>query len=462
MQLTHKIALSPSAEQEAYFRRASGCARFVWNSALAEWNRQYAAGEQPNAMALKRAFNAAKYQLFPWMADIHRDAHAQPFTYLGKAWARFFADLAAGAQVAPNDWHERQRLRQAGVKLAYKPTFKKKGQARDSFYVANDKFRLLDDQGQPSIRLPKVGLVRLTERLRFAGKILGATVSRTAQRWFVAIQVEVPDAVARRPRRADGVEGVDLGLKAAVTLASGETIASPKPLRRALRRLQLRSRRLSRKVEASKRRLGLQRHDRVPKGVRLPVSANRQKAANSLAALHARVANLRGDFTHKLTTRLCSENQALGIEDLCVRGMLGNHRLARPVADIGFYEIRRQLEYKAQRYGTVVVVAGRFFPSSKKCSTPGCAVVLENLDLDVRAWTCPRCGVQHDRDHNAAANLRNLAILALPVANRTVTDGTAPVHSTGAGGKVTPVRYECVHRAPSGQEEGCVHFSAHS
>jgi putative transposase len=409
MQLTHKIALSPSSEQEAYFRRAAGCARFVWNCALAEWNRQYAAGEQPNAMGLKRAFNAEKYQLFPWMADIHRDAHAQPFTHLGKAWARFFADLAAGAQVAPHDRHERQRRRQAGVKLAYRPTFKKKGQVQDRFYVANDKFRVVDDQGQPSIQLPKVGLVRLTESLRFAGKVLGATVSRTAQRWFVAIQVEVPDAVARRPRRAEGVEGVDLGLKAAVTLASGETIASPKPLRRALRRLKLRSRRLSRNVEAAKRRMGLQRHDRVPKGMRLPVSANRQQTANRLAALHARVANLRGDFTHKVTTRLCSESQALGIEDLCVRGMLGNHRLARPVADIGFYEIRRRLAYKAQRYDTLVVVAGRFYPSSKQCSTPGCPFVLARLDLDVRAWTCPMCGVVHDRDQNAPVSWRALA-----------------------------------------------------
>jgi putative transposase len=460
MQLTHKIALTPTVEQEAYFRRAAGCARFVWNAALAEWNRQDAAGGRPNAMAMKRAFNHTKYQVFPWLAEIHRDAHAQPFAHLAKAWARFFADLAAGARVAPTDRAARRRLRARGIKLAYTPTFKKKGQARDSFYVANDKCALVDDQGQPAIRLPKVGLVRLTERLRFGGKILGVTVSRTAARWFVALQLEVPETLARQPRVADGVEGVDLGLKAAATLASGEAVAAPKPLRRALRRLRIHSRRLSRKVEAAKRRLGQPKQAMTPKGVRLLRSANRRKAAERLAALYARVANLRADFTHKLTTRLCRENQALGLEDLCVHGMLANDRLARAVSDVGFYEIRRQLAYKARRYGTQVVVADRFYPSSKTCSR--CGAVLDALPLSVRAWVCPACGASHDRDHNAACNLRNLAILALPVASRPVTDGTALVLSTGGGGKVTPVRYECVQQAPSGQEAEYVYFCAHS
>ena len=158
MQLTHRIALMPSAAQEAYFRCAAGCARFVWNYALAEWNRLYAAGEQPNAMAIKRAFNRVKYDRFPWMSAIHRDAHAQPFAHLAKAWARFFADLRAGAQIAPDGLQERRRLRQAARKLAYKPTFKKKGRVRDSFYVANDRFMLVDAQGQPAIRLPRAGI----------------------------------------------------------------------------------------------------------------------------------------------------------------------------------------------------------------------------------------------------------------------------------------------------------------
>lgn len=177
-------------------------ARRVWNWALAEWNKRYAAGRKPDARALKKQFNATKYtdpqwldeNGQPWLRGIHRDAHAQPFVYLAKAWARFFADVKAGKQ-------------------AHQPQFKKKGRGRDSFYVANDKFRV----DGSAVVLPKVGRVRMTEALRFDGKILGATVSRTADRWFIAIQVEVPDAQFHRPRTGDGIIGVDLGVKAAAT-----------------------------------------------------------------------------------------------------------------------------------------------------------------------------------------------------------------------------------------------------
>ncbi|TBW09916.1 transposase, partial [Azotobacter chroococcum subsp. isscasi] len=156
MHLTHKIALRPTPEQADYFARACGTARKVWNWALDEWSKQYAGGGKPNAMALKKQFNAIKYELYPWLRDIHRDAHAQPFAHLGKAWSQFFAEIKAG-------------------KPAHEPRFKKKGRCLDSFYVANDKFSL---DGK-SIRLPKIGTVAMTETLRFEGRILGATVSRT-------------------------------------------------------------------------------------------------------------------------------------------------------------------------------------------------------------------------------------------------------------------------------------------
>jgi len=451
MHLTHTIALAPTGEQERYFRQASGAARFTWNWALAEWRRQYEAGEQPTAAGLKKQFNAIKYQQFPWLAAIHRDAHAQPFTHLARAWTRYFAARREGAIPAPGDRTERRRLRRAGVKLAYPPVFKKKGQARDSFYVANDKFSL----DGPTIRLPKVGLVRLTEQLRFPGKILGATVSRTADRWSVAIQVDVPGQVARCRRTAEGIEGVDLGIKAAVTLASGETIRSPKPLKAALRRVRIRGRRVSRKREAAKARLGIAKGARIPKGTRLPVSNKRRAARDRLAKTHARVARIRADFTHKLTTRLCRENQALGIEDLHVAGMLKNHHLARALGDVGFGEIRRELTYKAERYGTAIVLASRWFPSSKTCST--CGVKCPELDLGTRIWRCTGCRTVHDRDQNAAINLQRLATAtALHVANRTVTDGTPRACALVGGGKVTPAS----HEGPlgiSGQETACVH-----
>jgi len=463
MHLTHRIALRPTPEQADYFKRACGTARRVWNWALAEWNRQYAAGQKPNAMALKRQFNAIKYSDpawldengQPWLEGIHRDAHSQPFAHLQKAWKRFFKQIEEGARIAPHDKALRRKLREQGVKLAYPPTFKKKGKCRDSFYVANDKFSV---SGQ-TIRLPKIGDVAMTESLRFEGKILGATVCRSADRWFVAIQVEVPDAVFCRPRKGNGVVGVDLGVKAAATLSTGEVIEAPKPLKAALRRLRIRSRRLSRKLEAAKVAAGFNPKGTLPKGTRLPISSNRQKSAQALARLHARIANIRADFIHKLTTRLCRENQAVVIEDLHVKGMLANDKLARALSDVGFGMIRRQMEYKVKRYGTLLVVADRWYPSSRLCSV--CGWKHEALTLRDREWTCPQCGTHHDRDLNAALNLKRLATeTALPVASPSGNGGTASERVSAVVGKVTPVRDEHSHRDGSGQEENRAHFCA--
>jgi putative transposase len=438
MHLTHKIALCPTPEQADYFRRACGTARFVWNWALAEWNKLYKAGHKPSAMALKKQFNAIKYITYPWIQEIHRDAHAQPFAHLAKAWNRFFADMKAG-------------------KPAHEPKFKKKGRCRDSFYVANDKFSLNGN----TIRLPKIGEVKMTERLRFSGKILGATVSRTADRWFVAIHVDVSDEQFYRKRTAHNMTGVDLGLKAAATLSNGDVITAPKPLTAALRRLKIRSRRMSRKLEMSKRGAGRDAKSSVPKHARRPKSNNCKKSAAMLARLHARIANIRADFVHKLTTRLCRENQAVAIEDLNVKGMLANERLARAISDVGFGMVRAQLEYKARRYGTRLAVADRWYPSSRLCSV--CGWKNEALTLTDREWTCPECDAHHDRDHNAALNLKRLAtVTALPVASPSSDGGTALEGVSIVVGKVTPVRYEEGHRDPSGQEENRAHLCARS
>lgn len=463
MQLTHKIALRPTPEQADYFHRACGTARRVWNWALAEWNRQYSAGLRPNGLALKKQFNAIKYSDpnwldehgQPWLKTIHRDAHAQPFEHLKRAWNRFFEDLKAGARIAPESKAERRALRQQGVKLAYPPTFKKKGRSRDSFYVANDKFKI---EGQ-RIRLPLVGWVETTESLRLDGKIMGATVSRTADRWFIAIQVEVPEAQYYRRRTGQGVIGVDLGLKAAATLSNGERIEAPKPLKAALRRLKIRARRLSRKVEAAKVAAGFAPKASLPKGTRLPVSNNRKKSAAILARLHARVANIRADFIHKLTTRLCRDNQAVVIEDLHVKGMMANDKLARALSDVGFGMIRRQMEYKAKRYDTRLVIADRWYPSSRLCSV--CGWQHEELTLKDRQWTCPNCGTDHDRDLNAALNLKRLATeTALPVASPSGNGGTTTEGVSAVVGKVTLVRHEVGPQGASGQEENRAHNRA--
>jgi putative transposase len=192
------------------------------------------------------------------------------------------------------------------------------------------------------------------------------------------------------------------------------------------------------------------------------VSKNRTKGALALARLQARIARVRRDFTHKLTTRLCRENQALAIEDLNVRGMLANARLARAIADVGLYEFRRQLTYKSRRYGTQIVLANRWYPSSKLCS--GCGTRNGMLALGDRKWTCAGCGAQHDRDVNAAINLQRLATgalaarTALPEASQAVTRGTAAGLAPAGGGEVTPVRHEHGQQDGSGQEENVVHI----
>lgn len=192
MILAHRVQLDPTFKQAAYFRQACGTARFVWNWGLAEWERQYKAGEKPSGPSLKRQFNAVKYDQFPWLRDVHRDAHSQPFSNLQKAFVSFFKGISR------------------------RPQFKKRGISRDSFYVANDKLRLIGKR----VRLPIIGWVRMRESLRFAGKIMGATVSRRADKWFVSIQVDVGEY--RKLRSGDGIAGADLGVKSAITLSNGE------------------------------------------------------------------------------------------------------------------------------------------------------------------------------------------------------------------------------------------------
>ena len=394
---------------------------------------------------LKKHFNAIKYTNpawldedgSPWLRDIHRDAHSQPFSNLKKAYACYFEQLRNGVR-------------------AYRPHFKKKGRCREAFYVANDRFRL---EGK-SVVLPKIGRVAMREQLRFEGKIMGATVSREADAWCLAIQVDVPDKQGKLSRSADGVIGLDLGITTAVTLSTGEKIAAPKPLRKAQRRLRMRSRRHSRKIVAGRKKT-ISAEDASDQSAKKR-SANTIKAAQILARLHARIKHIRTDWSHKLTTRLCRENQAIAIEDLNVQGMLRNHKLARAISDIGWYRIRSQIVYKAQRYDTLVVVADRWYPSSKLCEA--CGAKHASLTLAIRNWSCIECGACHDRDVNAANNLKRLATgalaarTALPEASLTATSGTTAGTSPAVGGKVTPVRYEHGQQDGSGQEEDTEHI----
>lgn len=352
--LTHRIELKPNAVQEALFRQCVGAARFSYNWALAEWQRQFEAGEKPNEAALRRQFNAIKPMEFPWILDLPKSVPQQAIKNVGRAYQRFFQ------------------------KQSQFPRFKKRG-VHDSARLDNGPGTFQCEGSR--IRLPKIGWVRMRETLRFDGKPLSATLSREADRWFISIPVEIdrPEPVCE----SQATVGIDLGVSTAVTLSTGEKIDSPKPLKKHLRRMK----RLSRA------------HSRKQKG-----SNNRRKSALKLAKLHARITHVRQDFLHKTTTDLTQRFAVIGIEDLNVRGMMANDKLSRAISDIGFYEFRRQLEYKAAWSGGTVVVVNRWFPSSKTCSC--CGVKAEVMPLSIREWTCAHCGAEHDRDVNAALNIQ--------------------------------------------------------
>ena len=205
-------------------------------------------------------------------------------------------------------------------------------------------------------------------------------------------------------------------------------------------------------VKARRKRKGNGIEAGIPKGIRLPVCGNRKKAAASLQRLQLRIGNVRADWLRKINPGLCRENQAVGIEDLTVAGMVKNDRLGRSISDIGMGELERQMTYKAKLYETTLIQADRWFPSSKMCCA--CGFVHEGLKLSDKVWRCPDCGTVHDRDGNASLNLKRLATApALPVAKAAAAPHTFDEVSSSYGGKVTPVRYAIRPQEGSGQEE---------
>ncbi len=391
MLIGHRIALDPNNVQATYLARAAGVARFAYNWALAEWQHQFAAHQAdpalplPSQFSLRRQLNAIKREQFPWMLEVTKCAPQMAIIQLGDAFKNFFA------------------------RRARYPRFRRKGE-HDRFTLTNDQFRV---DGR-RIHIPKLGYVRMREQLRFTGRIVSATVSRHAGRWYASITVDTPE-IPLPPAENQGAVGVDLGVTRLATLSTGEVFTGPKALRTLLERLRRLGRSLSRKVKGSR---------------------NWSRAKLALARLHARIGNLRREGLHQLTTHITRRFHSIGIEDLNVKGMQANRHLSRTIADMGFYELRRQLQYKAAWRGGEVVVADRWYPSSKTCST--CGHKLEQLALEMRGWTCPDCGTTHDRDVNAAINLKNMAV------SSTVT----ACGGAGAG----PVREHRAKPAPAKQE----------
>jgi putative transposase len=369
----HKIRLHPTKEQEIYFRKACGVARHAYNWALAQWKQARAEGRRVKIKDLKAEYNRIKGAQFPWVYEVTKCAPEQAFTDLSAAFASYFRMKQDGT--LPKLKRPRKDHEEAGF-----PHFKSKKHDQPSFYLNNDKFRV---EGY-WLSVPKLGQVNMTESLRFAGKILSATISEHAGHWFVSISVEVEHEI---PTHRGGVVGIDLGLKTLAVTSKGEVFENQRHYRRNLGRIKGLSKGLSRKVEGSK---------------------TWWKHKKKLARAHERVANQRRDSLHKMTTHLAQRYTLIGLEDLNAQGMLANHHLAQAVSDASFFEVKRQLLYKSEWYGGYVQLVDRWYPSSKTCHT--CGWIKEDLTLADREWICEGCGKVNNRDENAAQNVEDEAL----------------------------------------------------
>ena len=357
-----KTELNPNTTQLTLLRKAAGAARWAYNWGLAKKKAAMEKRERiPTAIDLHKELNQLKKTEIPWMYETSKCAPHEALRNLDKAFNNFFRNC------------KKKKKGKKGF-----PRFKSKHKNKDSFCL-NGSIHVFADR----IQLPRIGMIRLKEREYIPTentKILSATVSCCAGRWFVSVQMEIE--IVPLPKSSHTI-GIDLGIKTLATCSNGEVFDNPKHLKKKEKALRIRQKSLSRKKKGS---------------------ANRKKAAKRVAALHYRIANARKDYLHKITSKIIDENQVVVLEDLNLSGMVKNHKLAKAISDVGMGEFRRQLEYKAGWYGRQIIIVDRYFPSTKTCSA--CGTVKESVKLSERIFKCD-CGLEIDRDLNAAINLAN-------------------------------------------------------
>ncbi len=356
-----RYELDPNNRQRTLFAKHAGAARFAWNWAIARRIERFQNNEGKarftNAIEQHRQLNALKKSEFPWMYEVSKCAPQEALRDLDRAFKNF--------------WRERKK----GCNVSF-PKFKKKG-VDDSFRL-NGSIRVT----ARAARLPRLGKIRTKEEIAVQGRILSATVKREADRWYVSLHVE---RTQPEPQPIKGpIVGVDFGLDCFAVLSDGSVIRSPKALATNLKLLKRRSKQHSHKQNGSN---------------------NKRKSASWLARLHRKIRNIRADAIHKFTTMLAKTKSVIVVEDLAVRNLIRNRYLARSIADAGWGEARRQLAYKTAWYGSTLVVAPKYFASTRMCSR--CRSTGVRLGLGQRIFTCASCGLVVDRDLNAARNLEN-------------------------------------------------------
>ena len=360
---SYKFRLYPTKEQATLLEKHFGCARWIWNWALAKrtelWQKEH---KSISCTSLCKEIPGLKQaEETKWLAEVNAQTLQAVTRNLDTAYTNFFRE-----------------------KTGF-PKFKSK-KGHQSFHCPQ---RCFVDFDTRKLNIPKIPSIKYKDKRRFTGVIKTVTVSRTPSgKYFASVLIEngLKDKASDKQIETANTVGVDLGLKTFCTLSTGEKIEAPKPLKWAQRKLRRAQRSLSRKKVGSK---------------------NREKCRKHVARIHERVVCIRRDFQHKLSTRLIRENQAVALETLNVTGMQKNHKLARSISDAGWSEFVYMLEYKARWHGKTILRIGQFEPSSRLCS---CGVVNSALKLSDREWTCGSCGVAHDRDVLAANNIKNMAL----------------------------------------------------
>ncbi|MFF7719200.1 RNA-guided endonuclease InsQ/TnpB family protein [Streptomyces luteogriseus] len=405
MQLRYAFRLYPEPGQRAALARAFGCARVVFNDAVRAREDARTAGLPfPNAAELsKRLITRARHTAERcWLGEVSSVVLQQSLRDVEGAYRNFFAS------------HNGERK----GKRVGAPRFKSRKDTRQSIrFTANARWKITETG---RLSLPKIGDVRVKwSRVLPAVPSSVTVILDSAGRYFASFVIDTDSETDRarwnEPEPGSAV-GIDLGLTHFAVLSDGTKICSPRFLRRAEKKLKKDQRELSRKQKGSK---------------------NRTKARSKVARAHAAVADARKEFHHQLSTRLIRENQAVAVEDLAVSG-LARTCLAKSVHDAGWSQFVAMLQYKAQRYGRAFVKIGRFEPTSQVCST--CGHRDGPKPLHVREWTCPACGTLHDRDHNAAINVKQAAGLAASACGAPVGPGLVPAQREETGSHGTPTR----------------------
>ncbi|PKT72847.1 transposase [Streptomyces populi] len=401
MQLRYAFRLYPDTGQRHALAKAFGCARVVFNDAVRAREDARRAGQPfPKAGELSTRLIAEAKRTVErsWLGEVSSVVLQQSLRDAEAAYRNFFASLKGTRK---------------GPRLGA-PRFKSRKDARQSVrFTANARWSIT---GAGRLNLPKIGAVKVKWSRTLPTTPTSVTVIKdSAGRYFASFVVDTdPAADAARMPDTDQTVGIDLGLTSFAVLSDGTKIDSPRFLRRAEKKLKKAQRELSRKQKGSK---------------------NRAKARGKVARVHAKVADARREFHHQLSTRLISENQGIAVEDLSVKE-LARTRLAKSVHDAGWAQFVNMLAYKAARYGRTLVKVGRFEPTSQVCSV--CGVKDGPKPLTVREWTCTACGTRHDRDHNAALNIRQAAGLAASACGAPVRPGAIPAQREETGSHGLP------------------------